>query len=76
MPRPWHITAGETDARRLPGGKCSRNFANGTSRSREGIGFTLFGGFYKLSMAYRALPDCLRTVFFSYGIECPEVPRR
>ena len=37
---------------------------------RGGIRFTLFGGFYKPSMTYWGLQDCLRTAFYSYGIEC------
>ena len=41
----------------------------------EGIGFTLFGGFYKPSMTYRGLRACLRTAFFFYGIECLELSR-
>ena len=37
------------------------------------IGFSLLGGFYKPSMTYRGLRDCLRTTFYSYGIECLEL---
>ena len=40
-----------------------------------GIGFTLFGGFYKPLMTYWGLLDCPRTAFVSYGIECLEVSR-
>ena len=69
MPTPWHITAGQTPAWRLPGGKCSRSFANCTPRSRGGINFTLVGGFQKPSMTYRGVPDCLWTAFYSYGIK-------
>ena len=75
MPRPWRIIAGQTAARRLPGGKRSKSSANCTSRSREGIGFTLFGGFYKPSMTYRGLRHCLRTAFYSYEIGCLELSR-
>ena len=39
MPRPWRTTAGQTAARRSPGGKCSRTSAYCTSMSRGGIGF-------------------------------------
>ena len=59
----------------VAGGKCSRSSANCTSRSRGGIGFTLFGGFYKPSMTYRGLRDCLRTALYSYGLECLELSR-
>ena len=58
-----------------PVGKRWRSSANCTSRSRGGIGFTLFGGFYKPSVTYRGLRDCLRTAFYSYGIECLELSR-
>ena len=37
--------------------------------------FTLFEGFYKPSMTYRGLRDCLLTAFSSYGIEYLELSR-
>ena len=75
MLRLWRIIAGQSAARRSPGGKCSGSSTNCTSRSRRGSDFTGFRGFYKTSKTYRGLRDCLRTAFDSYGIECLTLSR-
>ena len=65
----WHITAAETEERRLREGNCLKNSGNCILESLAEIGINPFWGFCRHTTIY---PDCLvchAIVFHSYRIQ-------